>query len=267
MQKEPLLWVEVLRLLQSISSPDSRQSGSVSLSQALSFWYNLATRADGPAVRLLAAEWLVASAAAVSQHQKLSSLDDSGLGEGIGAAEESWGRSMQQLQLSLAGGASVCSSESQEGRMPATSFCEAAVQAVLSLAEAGDESLRGRAADYARQLLAPASAADTAPDQAAVPGAPDMIDSGVWACVTDEQLVKLGQTACERLSDVSAAVAGPWRGLLSELEPHLARIATGIGTSSSCCLPLLQHVRPHLALLSLLSLPSKLSFACYCLNK
>lgn len=240
---QPLLWVEVLTLLQEISSPDHQhvQTNTADVSQVLPFWFNLAISGGDPAVRLLAADWLVASAVAVTRHHHIGSLGDNGNGEEMGAAEESVARSMRQLDVSGDIASSDSSGANQHGIMscsPAANYSEAAVQAVLSLAEAADESLRGRAASFAQRLLAPTGVVHSSPDQAAERGTPDLGTlerDKEQGSLTEEQRVRLGQAACERLSDVSALAAAQWRGVLSELEPHLARIATGIGTASDPC--------------------------------
>jgi hypothetical protein len=256
MQMQPLLWVEVLTLLREIASPDHQnvQTNTVDVSQILPFWFNLAISGGDPAVRLLAADWLVASAVAVSQHHHIGDLGDSGNGEEMGAAEESVARSMQQLDVSGAvassdssGASSTAARHGITSCSPAVSFSEAAVQAVLALAEAADESLRGRAASFSQRLLAPTGVVHSSRDHAAERGKPDLGKlerDREQGSLTEEQRVRLGQAACEHLSDVSAAVAAQWRGVLSELEPHLARIATGIGTASNPCLSSSLQVRP-----------------------
>ena len=64
---------------------------------------------------------------------------------------------------------------------------------------------------------------------AAVPGT-----SGRHGVVlSGEQLAMLGEVACDRLSDVGGSVAAVWSGFVSQLAPHLARLATGIGTGAA----------------------------------
>ncbi|CAL8462813.1 g2346 [Coccomyxa elongata] len=254
MHRQLQLWVEVLRLLQTVSTPRSHEfiSCGAADTEVLPFWLSLATSAREPAPRLLAAEWLVASAVAVSQYNRQSKLGSNDSVAVVGDGDDSLVQSMQQLDVG--GKGSLSSDEERQvasaSRMPARSFHAAAVSAVLSLADAPDDSLRMEAANMARRLLSPAGAQISSTVPEPVPAtsahlvhtfAQDQMESDL----SEEELIRLWQTACERLSDVSTAVTAHWRGLLAELEPHLARIATGIGTHDFSYLPLLQHARPN----------------------
>ncbi|BDA50909.1 probable serine/threonine-protein kinase SMG1 at C-terminar half [Coccomyxa sp. Obi] len=252
--RRPLLWVEVLRLLQKVSAPRSHDflSCGAADTQVVPFWLSLATSAREPSVRLLAAEWLVASAVAVSQQDRPSRLDSNHSVAAVGEGDGSLVQSMQQLHVS--GKERLSSDEEKEVgsalRMPARSFHAAAVSAVLSLAEAADESLRTQAANMARRLLGLANSkiSSAIPEPVAATDAhlvQTFADVPMESDFSEEEVIRLGQAVCERLSDVSAAVAAHWRGLLSELEPHLARIATGIGTYDLSYLPALQHAQPN----------------------
>lgn len=251
MHRQLQLWVEVLRLLQTVSAPRSHEviSCGAADTEVVPFWLSLATSVWEPPARLLAAEWLVASAVAVCQHDRQSKLGSNDSVAAVGQGDDSLVQSMQQLDVS--GKDNLSSDEERQvasaSRMPAQSFHAAAVSAVLSLADATDDSLRMEAANMARRLLSPAGAKISSPVPEPMPAtsahlvhifAEDQMESDL----SEEELIRLGQTACERLSDVSAAVTAHWRGLLAELEPHLARIATGIGTHDLSCLPALQHV-------------------------
>ena len=232
-----------------MTAPRSHVCG-VDDTQVVPFWLNLATRAREPAVRSLAAEWLVTAAVAVSQHGRPSRLGGNESLSAVGEASVNLVQSMQQLHVS--GEDRNSSDEPKEAgtlsRMPAQSFHAAAVNAVLLLAEAADESLRIEAAKLARRLLGVAdSNISTAMSEPVAATGSHLVQKftelPMGSDLREQELLRLGQAACERLSDVSADVTAHWRGLLSELEPHLARIATEIGTRDLSYLPALHHVR------------------------
>lgn len=201
-----------------------------------------------PAGQLLSTQWLVRAAELIIQQHH---TEQGSVGE-----ENNLEQATQQLDIGTAHeiGSNLMTEQDSMTPLPVMRLIAAACDAIVSLSQATDEALRKAAAVLTHRLLAPASinsasnSSSVFPQQATVRSLADSPVPSIAGSsgskqllLTDEQLTRMGQAACERLSDVSAAVTAQWSLLFAELQPHLVRIATGIGTHNPS---LLQNVRP-----------------------
>jgi hypothetical protein len=235
----PHLWREALKLLQLVSlpvlasddsseAPPSAEAG-VEPDQALRFWVGVARHAGPLAVRTFAVQWLQTAAEQCAPDQAGGHASAS---PAEPAAEDvAAGNILERLGLN----ATPSPKEARAG------ICSAVLQTLLSLADDAAPDVRIAAAQSLHAVLqalstsTPVTTADVtstaATDQLRKSASEPSSSSSGWP-VPAEQLAALGQAACERLSDVDDSVASAWARILGDLEPHLARLATGIGTSA-----------------------------------
>jgi hypothetical protein len=117
----------------------------------------------------------------------------------------------------------------------ATLACSSALHGALAVADAEDAALRVAAVEALEKLLAAlqiAACDEPATGSKDVSATHGRVRSLRSVILTGEQVARLCQMTCERLSDRSEDVARKWSDLLEQLAPHLGRLATGIGTPS-----------------------------------
>ena len=253
----PGLWREALKLLHMASLPSQQDflpatPAGVALKERVAFWAELASSSGVLPVRKFALDWL--QAAALAGAASCSRLPDQAPGpmEGsldVGGLLTAFRGLELERQLEKAEAA-----DGTLARQDAACLFSAVVDALLPLAADTSAEVRSAVGGSFQTLLPalsslpelaeqpmPSAQQDTA---AAVPdysGRHGMTLSG-------DQLAVLGEAACERLSDVEGSVAAAWSGVVAQLAPHLARLATGIGTGAAAPSTFAtMHVRaPHL---------------------
>ena len=239
----PGLWREALKLLHMASLPSQQDfppvsPAGVALEETVAFWAELASSSGVLPVRRFALDWLQAAAPAAADSCGRPPDQPPGFVEGTQNDDALLLTAFRGLELDRQLEQAEAA-ESTLAHQAAACLFSAVVHALLPLAADSSAEVRS-VVGKSFQTLLPAvrslpelakqpmlSAQQDAPD--AVPGT-----SGRHGmALSGDQLGLLGEVACERLSDVDSSVAATWSGVISQLAPHLARLATGIGTGAA----------------------------------
>ena len=240
----PGLWREALKLLHMASLPSQQDflpvaCAGMPLKERVSFWAELATNSALLPVRKFALDWLqeaaLAGAASCSQlpEQAPGPVEGTLDVEALLAAFKDLDLDEQLLESDSAAPGSM------HARQAAACLFNAVVDALLPLAANSTAEVRSTVARSFQMLLPALSSLPESAEQPVksaqqdAPAAEPGKGARTGIVLSGEQLALLGQAASERLSDADGSVAAAWSGVVPELAPHLARLATGIGTGAA----------------------------------